>query len=76
MSAPEPTSSEPVHEDGENIPQAKVPEPSVPAEDSGVVPPLIVGGLALWLLAITGFTVHRLHKMHRHVRRPHVRDEN
>ena len=76
VSAPEPTSSEPVHEDGENIPQAKVPEPSVPAEDSGVVPPLIVGGLALWLLAITSFTVHRLHKMHRHVRRPHVRDEN
>lgn len=76
VSAPEPTSSEPVHEDGENIPQAKVPEPSVPPEDSGVVPPLIVGGLALWLLAITSFTVHRLHKMHRHVRRPHVRDEN
>ena len=76
VSAPEPTSSEPVHEDGENIPQAKVPEPSVPPEDSGVIPPLIVGGLALWLLAITSFTVHRLHKMHRHVRRPHVRDEN
>lgn len=75
VSVPEPTGSEPVHEQGENIPMAKAPEPSIPEEDSGIVPPLIVGVLALWLAGITGLAVHRLHKMHRRVRQPKVRGE-
>lgn len=52
--SPSPSSSEtPIHQEGEKLETIAAPTPVRPAADSGILPPLILGGLALWVGIIT-----------------------
>ena len=64
VSAPSPSDSAPVHEEGENIVKQAAPDASRPPEDRGWLPPVIVGALLVWVTIITAGAVHRLHRMH------------
>lgn len=58
----------PVHEEGETIVKAKIPEPSRPVEDRGFLPFIIVGALFVILGLLTVRSVRRLHRLHVNVR--------
>ncbi len=52
--SPSPSSSEtPIHQEGEELETIAAPTPVRPAADSGILPPLILAGLALWVGIIT-----------------------
>ena len=65
---PADASATPVHEEGETIVKAKIPEPSRPVEDRGFLPFIIVGALFVILGLLTVRSVRRLHLLHVHVR--------
>ena len=73
---PADASATPVHEEGETIVKAKIPEPSRPVEDRGFLPFIIVGALFVILGLLTVRSVRRLHRLHVNVRdvvpRPHL----
>lgn len=59
-------STAPVHEEGEKIVDAAVPQSIKPAEDSGILPFIVLGGLAAWTLIITVGSISRLKKVAQH----------
>ena len=65
---PADASATPVHEEGETIVKAKIPEPSRPVEDRGFLPFIIVGALFVILGLLTVRSVRRLHRLHVNVR--------
>ena len=65
---PADASATPVHEEGETIIKAKIPEPSRPVEDRGFLPFIIVGALFVILGLLTVRSVRRLHRLHVNVR--------
>ena len=65
---PADASATPVHEEGETIVKAKIPEPSRPVEDRGFLPFIIVGALFVILGLLTVRSVRRLHSLHVNVR--------
>ena len=65
---PADASATPVHEEGETIVKAKIPEPSRPVEDRGFLPFIIVGALFVILGLLTVRSVSRLHRLHVNVR--------
>ena len=65
---PADASATPVHEEGETIVKAKIPEPSRPVEDHGFLPFIIVGALFVILGLLTVRSVRRLHRLHVNVR--------
>lgn len=54
--------TQPVHAARETIIDPDPPEPIVPAESSGILPFIIVGGFALWVFIITGGSIMALRK--------------
>ena len=65
---PADASATPVHEEGETIVKAKIPEPSRPVEDRGFLPFIIVGALFVILGLLTVRSVRHLHRLHVNVR--------
>ena len=65
---PADASATPVHEEGETIVKAKIPEPSRPVEDRGFLPFIIVGALFVILGLLTVRSVRRLHRLQVNVR--------
>ena len=65
---PADASATPVHEEGETIVKAKIPEPSRPVEDRGFLPFVIVGALFVILGLLTVRSVRRLHRLQVNVR--------
>lgn len=65
---PADASATPVHEEGETIVKAKIPEPSRPVEDRGFLPFIIVGALFVILGLLTVRSVRRLHRLRVNVR--------
>lgn len=65
---PADASATPVHEEGDTIVKAKIPEPSRPVEDRGFLPFIIVGALFVILGLLTVRSVRRLHRLHVNVR--------
>lgn len=60
---PESSSAEPVHKDAETIEDASAPVPTDPPEDSGLLPFIIIGGFALWVLIITTGSIGKLNRI-------------
>lgn len=50
----------PVHQKGEQVHDVAAPTPSRPAEDSGILPFIVLGGFAFWVVIITAGTVQWL----------------
>ena len=65
---PADASATPVHEEGETIVKAKIPEPSRPVEDRGFLPFIIVGALFVILGLLTVRSIRRLHRLQVNVR--------
>ena len=61
-----PSDEAPVHEKGENIAKVAAPSPVRPAEDAGVIPPLLVGSLVVLVGIATAGTIGRLNRLYRH----------
>ncbi|MFW0155457.1 S8 family serine peptidase [Rothia sp. P6271] len=59
-SQPTHRSSVPTHHADEHIPVASPPTPRRPAEDSGILPFIVVGGFFLWTFIITRYSIRSL----------------
>lgn len=58
-------SATPVHEAGETIPAAAPPQAHRSAEDSGILPFIVLGGFALWVALLTGTAISQLKEIGR-----------
>ena len=63
-------SETPVHRAGEQLNDVAAPTPARPAEDSGILLFIVLGGFAFWVLIITAGTIYRLKNVGRSTRRP------
>lgn len=55
-------SIEPVHQAGEEIEEVAAPAARRPAEESGILPFIVLGGFGVWIFIITAGSIYRLKK--------------